>query len=169
MRTPIRTLLISLLCLMGLAACAPAIRPGDSSREDVLATWGNPTLRFPEAEGGERLIYASGPLGMSAQVVILDAAGRVRSRHNALREEEFAKVLAGEDDRDSILRRFGPPGWVYTFAARGELVWEWRYCDQWTYPARFNVLFDLQTGKLRSTLTLREDYGPFRSFCSPIP
>jgi len=45
-------------------------------------------------------------------------------------------------------------------------VWEWRYCDVWAMPARFNVLFDGTTGIVRSTLTVREDYGPERGYCS---
>ncbi len=39
------------------------------------------------------------------------------------------------------------------FKARDELVWEWRYCDHWNEPARFNVLFDATSMRVRSTLT----------------
>ena len=57
------------------------------------------------------------------------------------------------------------------FAARDELVWEWRWCDDWSEPARFNVLFDGTSGKVRSTASLTERQAVFgrgdrRSWCS---
>ncbi|MDE2585755.1 MAG: hypothetical protein KGN39_10185, partial [Betaproteobacteria bacterium] len=82
-----------------------------------------------------------------------------------LTEDEFIKVRAG-DSQEQILRRFGPPSWVQHFDSRNELVWEWRYCNQWTNPARFDVLFDSTTGLVRSTLQLEEARGRFSGFCS---
>ena len=75
-------------------------------------------------------------------------------------------MRAGEDGKEEILRRFGPPTWVQFFEWRNELVWEWRYCDVWAMPARFNVLFDGTTGIVRSTLTVREDTWRLPSYCS---
>lgn len=163
MRTSILLLLLSLL-----AACGgQPVRPGESTGEQIVAAWGPPTVRYPEADGGERLLYSSGPMGFTTQVVVTGADGKVRSLHNALTEAEFAKVRAGEDTREDIQRRFGPPAWTQYFGARNELVWEWRYCDVWTYPARFNVLFDAATGIVRSTMAVREDMGRWRhGFCT---
>lgn len=159
--------ILSLLLLpLLLAACAaPAFKPGESSRDQVLAAWGPPTARFPTAGGGERLIYGTGPLGFVTRVVTLGPDGKVAALHNALEEEEFAKVRPGEDGKEEILQRFGPPTWVQFFEARNELVWEWRYCDAWAMPARFNVLFDGSSGIVRSTLTIREDTWRLPSYC----
>lgn len=162
-----RPILLILLLPLFLAACGgQPLRPGETSRDQVVAAWGAPTVRFPEADGGERLLYATAPLGFVTRVLVFAPDGKLRSLHNALVEEEFAKVRAGEDGKEEILRRFGPPTWVQFFEARSELIWEWRYCDAWLYPSRFNVLFDGSTGIVRSTLTVREDYGPARGYCS---
>jgi len=139
-----RPILLILLLPLFLAACGgQPLRPGETSRDQVVAAWGAPTVRFPEADGGERLLYATAPLGFVTRVLV------------------FAP-----DGKEEILRRFGPPTWVQLFEARSELIWEWRYCDAWLYPSRFNVLFDGSTGIVRSTLTVREDYGPARGYCS---
>ena len=34
------------------------------------------------------------------------------------------------------------PSWTACFKTRDEVVWEWRYCDEWNEAARFDVLFD---------------------------
>lgn len=162
-----RSILLILLLPLFLAACGgQPLRPGEASRDQVIATWGTPTARFPEADGGERLLYATAPLGFVTRVLVFAPDGKLRSLHNALVEEEFAKVKAGEDGKAEILHRFGPPTWVQFFEWRNELVWEWRYCDVWAMPARFNVLFDGTTGIVRSTLTVREDTWRLPSYCS---
>ena len=65
----------------------------------------------------------------------------------------FARIQAGMTT-DDVLRTPGPRSGVdRLFQARDELVWEWRYCDDWNEPARFNVLFDATSMRVRSTLT----------------
>ena len=56
------------------------------------------------------------------------------------------------------------PHWTVYFEARDELVWEWRYCDDWGEPARFNVLFDGTSRRVRSTLSLTESQRPDLGF-----
>lgn len=63
--------------------------------------------------------------------------------------------------QSDVLRLLGPSdsnGSAY-FAARNELVWEWRFCDSWNQVARFAVLFDATTGVVRSTLQQPELSG----------
>ena len=56
--------------------------------------------------------------------------------------------------------------------ARDELVWEWRFCDDFQEPARFDVLFDGTSGRVRSTLAQPERFsnpwgrGGRRDWCS---
>lgn len=157
----------TLFFLFFLAACSvQPPRTESLSKDQLLANWGPPTARHGEPDGSERWIYSSGPWGFVVRVAVVGARGQVLSVHNALTEEEFARVRPGQDGQAEILRRFGPPTWTQQFDRRKELVWEWRYCDVWSYPARFNVLFDAESGVVRSTLAVREDTGRWRTYCS---
>ena len=148
-----------------LAGCATPPANPYTQREQVLHAWGPPAQRQAEADGGERLFYPTAPQGFITRVVSVAPDGLVRSVSNVLVEEEFAKVRAG-DTEENIRQRFGPPGWVQYFAQRDERVWEWRFCDAWMHPSRFNVLFDGKTRLVRSTMMLREDYGQWRNYCT---
>ena len=45
---------------------------------------------------------------------------------------------------DEVMQILGPsrPDWTDYFERRDELVWGWRYCDDWNQLARFFVMFD---------------------------
>lgn len=43
------------------------------------------------------------------------------------------------------------PQWTMYFERRDELVWEWRFCDDWGQVARFDVLFDGMSGIVRTS------------------
>ena len=71
-------------------------------------------------------------------------------------------------NKEEVLRTLGPsqPQWTVYFDRRDELVWEWRYCDAWNEPARFDVLFDNTSGKVRSTQSYTESMQRrFREVC----
>jgi len=152
-------LVLVLTCL--LAACAAydgrGLQPGVAERADVERVMGPPAMAWPEAAGGEKLAYPRGPAGFHTYMVWLDPAGRLVSSENVLKTKYFARIQSGMSQED-VLRLIGPPfaPWTSYFAARDELVWEWRWCDDWNEPARFNVLFDGTTGKVRSTGSLTE-------------
>lgn len=131
--------------------------PVDASLADVEAQMGIPSLRWPEADGGETLVYPFGAMGYHTYFVRGDATGRFVARENVLTSQYFARIRSGMTQED-VLRTIGPPvpEWTVYFKARDELVWEWRYCDDWNEPARFDVLFDGTTGRVRSTLTATE-------------
>ncbi len=48
------------------------------------------------------------------------------------------------------------PSWTACFKTRDEVVWEWRYCDEWNEAARFDVLFDGSKGTVRSSMSQTE-------------
>ena len=79
------------------------------------------------------------------------------SIENVLVPKHFARLREGMTQED-VLRVIGPPfpGWTQYFSARNELVWEWRWCDDFNEPARFNVFFDGKSGKVRTTASLSE-------------
>src|SRR5574343_2069727 len=144
-----------------LAACAGFDAAGripvDARLVDVERTMGLPALRWQTPDGGETLVYPFGSMGFHTFFVHGDADGRFVSRENVLTMQHFARIAAGMT-QEEVIRTIGPPvpEWTVYFNARDELVWEWRYCDDWNEPARFDVLFDGTTGRVRSTLTATE-------------
>ncbi|WP_295004591.1 hypothetical protein [uncultured Dechloromonas sp.] len=165
------------LVLVGLlAGCAghdgAGRIPVDARLVDVERSMGIPSLRWREADGGETLVYPFGAMGFHTYFVRGDAGGRFVSRENVLTMAHFARIRAGMT-QEEVVRVIGPPvpAWTVYFKARDELVWEWRYCDDWSEPARFDVLFDGTTLRVRSTLSATErlrnsfDRGGMRAWC----
>lgn len=159
--------------LAGCAAYDGAGRiPADARLIDVERTMGVPALRWQEADGGETLVYPFGAIGYHTFFVRGDAHGRFLSRENVLTMKHFGRLQAGMT-KEEVIRTIGPPvqEWTAYFKARDELVWEWRYCDDWNEPARFDVLFDGTTRRVRSTLSATErsrnvfDRSGFRAWC----
>ena len=153
-------LAIVLLAASLLAGCAAydgfGLQPG-SRIEDAEQLMGVPAMRWTEADGGQTLVYPRGPMGYHTFFLRSDAMGYLVSRENVLDMRHFARIQAGMTT-DDVLRTLGPPvpAWTVYFKARDELVWEWRYCDDWAEPARFSVLFDATSGKVRTTISLTE-------------
>lgn len=153
--------IIALICAILIAGCASyagrGLVLGVSSDADVIQLMGEPAMRFAEPDGSQLLVYPRGPAGFQTYMLRIDAQGVLTSRENVLDQKHFARLQPGMT-QDQVLRIIGPPwpDWTMYFAARDELVWEWRWCDDFNEPARFNVLFDGSSGKLRSTLNLTE-------------
>ena len=97
---------------------------------------------------------------MPTLMVFIDARGRLDRIENVMTPEWLAKVKA-EMGKEEVLRMLGPPvaEWTVYFPARRELAWEWRYCNSWSMIARFHVLIDNDTGRVRSTMSFDET-GP---------
>lgn len=153
-----------------LAGCAhfggPPLVPGESRLDDVVAVFGEPSLRWTEPDGGQRLAYPLGPMGLRTYIVIVGPDGTLRQIENVMASPAFARIRPGMT-KDQVLREIGPPepAWTAYFKARDELVWEWRYCDEWNRLARFDVLFDGTTEVVRSSMSLREHCGRFACWC----
>lgn len=152
---------LAVLLVVALAGCAGyggrGLVPGESSTDDVLRVMGLPAMQWTDADGARQFAYPRGPMGVHTFMVHVGADGRLRGIDNVLDEEGFARINPGMT-QEEVLRVLGPPQphWTMYFAARDELVWEWRYCDIWAQAARFDVLFDATQGRVRSTLSLRE-------------
>lgn len=170
-------MLIAALFTCVLGACASydgfGLQPGTARVEDIERVMGQPAMRWSEADGGETLAYPRGPMGYHTFFVRIDPRGNVLGRENVLDTQHFARIQAGMT-ADEVVRILGPSvaAWTVYFKARDELVWEWRYCDDWNEPARFNVLFDGTSLRVRSTLaspeSLRGSFGDDdrRGWCS---
>lgn len=154
-------LLVAVLAALLLGSCASysggGLRPGAARLEDVLRVMGQPALRWQEADGSLQLAYPRGPMGVHTFMVHIGADGRMRSIGNVLDPETFARLRPGMTQLQ-VLRLLGPSqaAWTVYFRARDELVWEWRYCNEWNEAARFNVLFDGSKETVRSSMSLTE-------------
>jgi hypothetical protein len=168
--------IVTLLRALLIAGCASydgrGLQPGISTLEDVEKVMGEPAMRWQDSNGIQTLAYPRGPSGVHTYMVMVGKDGRLASLENVLEPRHFARIREGMT-QEEVLQIIGPPfpGWTLYFAARDELVWEWRWCDDWSEPARFNVLFDGTSGKVRSTASLTERQAVFgrgdrRSWCS---
>ena len=144
-----------------LSACAtlggPVFTPGATTQQELLAYRGPPQHAWEEPDGVQRLFWTSAPSGTSTLMARFDTKKRLISYEEVLDIEHFAGIQPGMT-MEEVTRQIGPPyhGWTTYFKARDELVWEWKYCDSWNASARFHVLFDGTTKKVRSTLSLTE-------------
>lgn len=153
--------LVPVFAALLLAACAAydgrGLRPGAAGLEEVRRVMGPPALEWRDADGSRQLAYPRGPGAVHTFMVRIGPDGRLQSIENVLEPRVFARVTPGLD-RQQVLRLLGPsqPQWTVYYPARDELVWAWRYCDDWNQAAHFHVLFDGRDGPVRSTLSLTE-------------
>lgn len=144
-----------------LSACAslggPNFTPGTTTQGEVFSYMGPPAHYSEEANGVKRFFWPTGPAGTSTIMARFDVKQRLLTYEEVLNMPHFAGIQSGMS-MDEVKHLIGPPyaGWTTYFKARDELVWEWRYCDSWNGAARFNVLFDGTSKKVRSTLSLTE-------------
>lgn len=152
------TLTLALL----LSACASysgrGLVVGDSSHEDVIRVMGPPALEWTDAAGSRQLAYPRGPMGVHTYMLHIGPDGKLLRIGNVLEPATFASIKAGMSG-DEVLRILGPsiPSWTAYFERRDELVWGWRFCNDWNHLSRFFVLFDGTTKTVRSTLILLEE------------
>jgi len=162
----------ALLTIALLAGCASGGSRSPQTTADLELRFGTPAMQWSETEGGETRVYPEGPQGFRTWFVRSDAQGHILSRENALVAERFARIQAAMGENE-VLQLIGPPvpHWTIYYEARDELVWEWRYCDDWNEPARFNVMFDGTTRRVRFTYAAPEHlrglsgFGDFRGWC----
>ena len=155
-----RKCFLLLFCVL-LSGCASysgsGLKPGIASEADVLQTMGTLSLRWDLPDGGRQLAYPRGPAGFETFMVFIDGGGKLLRITEVLNTESFARIREGMTQTE-VLQLIGPPQpqWTAYFKARDELVWEWRYCNSWREAARFDVLFDASTKKVRTTQTWTE-------------
>ena len=146
-----------LLSLLLTAACASydgrGLRPGAASVAEVVAVMGEPAMRWRDADGSEQLAFPRGPSGIHTFMAFFAPDGRLLRLVNVLEEGYFRQILPGQHDQAAILRLLGPsnPAWTAYFEWRDELVWEWLFCAEGNRLARFDVLFDGTSGRVRTT------------------
>jgi hypothetical protein len=147
-------LIASALVLSACAAYSGSnLKPGVATLAEVVATMGEPAMRWKDDDGREQLAYPRGPAGTQTFMAFIGSDGRLERIEGVLDMAHFARIEPGKSDKAAILRLLGPsqPQWTAYFERRDELVWEWRFCDSWSQLARFDVLFDATTGIVRTS------------------
>jgi outer membrane protein assembly factor BamE (lipoprotein component of BamABCDE complex) len=129
-----------------------SLKPGQSTLQDVRATMGEPAMQWTEPDHSMQLSYPRGPAGFHSYMVYLDPAGHLQRIQNVMDYDLFYQISPGMSDQQ-VLRLLGPsvPQWTNYFAARRELVWEWHYCNELSQRSRFDVLFDADSHKVRTS------------------
>jgi hypothetical protein len=154
----IATALLAFSASLLLAACASysgsGLKPGEATLAEVEGVMGTPMMRWKNPDGSLQLAYPRGQAGFHTYMVAIGADGRLASIANVLDSKNFALIQPGMTE-EQVLRILGPTTCgKAVFPARNELVWQWRYLDDFRASAHFFVLFDTATGKVRSTMSM---------------
>jgi hypothetical protein len=141
----IRLLLLAATLLAGCAHPWNAVNlPPGTSREQVIASAGQPQRVVPLANGGQRLQYTLQPLGRHAFMVDLDPAGRLVQARQVLTEANFHRIQVDRWTRDDVQREFGPPAQVDAVYSWPGPVWTYRWRDLGNADMFYFVYFDPQ-------------------------
>ena len=150
---------------------ASSLQPGVSTLPEIEAALGAPAMVWKNPDGSAQLAYPFGPSGTQTFMVFVGADGKFQRITGVLNETQFRLVQPGMT-KEQVLRILGPSGslWTQTFPRTNTLAWTWLYCAPGNFQNYFNVMFDTDTGLVRSTgqspvMVGREGLTPS---CSPI-
>lgn len=124
---------------------------GVSTEADVRLAMGTPETTWEEENGARILEYPKGPEGARTWIFSIDPRGKLVEYHQALTQENLARVRPGMS-RDDVRRLLGKPRTVVPFKRLNEEVWDYRFLDN-QQPRLFNVHLDQTTGKVLKTST----------------
>ena len=144
----------------GLLVNPAHIAPGTLA-EQVVATLGQPTARYPLPGGGQRLQYSQEPMGYCVYNVDLDAQGRTVRVEQTLDDALFAQRIAPDHwTREDVLREYGPPMRRMTVHNFDGQIWVWRYYQVIAGPRQLYIDVD-RGGVVRGYSTVDESllYG----------
>ena len=147
---------MAILGALLVAACAgyggSDLRPGFATRPEVVASMGTPAMAWKNPDGSEQLAYPRGPEGTQTFMAYVGPDGKLQRIEKALVDEQFQRIRNGMH-KDEVLRILGPSGarWTQFYSRRNELAWSWLFCNSWSVQEFFDVMFDADTGIVRST------------------
>lgn len=148
--------LLALAALLAGCAVPERLAPG-TPRAQVLAELGTPTSTAALPDGGERLLYSRQPAGQQVYHVDLDARQRVLHVAQVLTLAQFQALRLGQDTREDVRQRFGPPALVERVARFAGDVWTYRILDMGE-PRQAHVHID-PAGVVRQVLFTDERLG----------
>ena len=134
-----------LSCALVLASCAAydgyPLRAGASTESEVRSVMGTPALEMPTNDGAKELYYPRGPLGGQTYIAEVGRDGVLRGVRQVLKDDIFYRIQPGMT-QDEVLRMIGPPRERAHFPRQNQTAWDYKYVDNWGYPAIFSVMFD---------------------------
>ena len=155
-----------LLCSCATSYGGKRLIPGKTTMREVLHTMGTPAMQWENPNGSTQLVYARGPVGYNTFMVLIGKDQKLQHIEDVLNPNYFSLIQPGMT-KDQVLRILGPsePSWTRYSDARGEFVWEWRYCSAEREASRFDAVFDSRSGTVRSTSQRAEDCGKEKWRC----
>lgn len=124
-----KTAFLSLAPALLLAACAVQPPSAGSTEAQAVAALGRVTSRYPLPAGGQRLEFATGPMGRTTWMVDLGPDGRSTRAEQVLNTMHFAAFAerAPGMSQDELLRTLGRPAERRHAGLAGGETWSWRY------------------------------------------
>ena len=148
--------LLALAALVAAGCASPERLAPGTPRAQVLADLGTPTLTVA-LPAGERLLYSRQPAGQQVYHVDLDAQQRVVRVEQVLTLEQFQALRRGQDTRETVRQRFGPPALLERVARFDGDIWTYRILDL-SEPRQAHVHID-PAGVVRQVLFTDERRG----------
>lgn len=140
-----------------LGACATSYGPGNlapgSHADDAVRRMGPPTGRYTLDDGGTRLEFARGPMGLHTYMVDVDAAGRLVRVEQVLTERNFYALRPGMT-ADEVLRRIGRPSDQRDLPRQRHRLWSYRY------ETPFCIWFQVSLGEDNRVAELGHNLDP---------
>ncbi len=162
--TVIVLLLSALSGCVGMGSPSQGLAVGVSQQADVLARFGPPVRRWPNADGGQTLEYSSQPFGQNCWMVTLAADGRLLRLEDTLLPASRFSIAAGMTP-EQVSRRLGRERSRVFYRFSGEDVWDWNVAPDAMGEnlLRFNVHFkDGVVLRTSQSLEFPERRFPFR-------
>lgn len=118
------------LATLLLAGCSLTgdLRPGQSTRAEVMARMGRPALTLEQPDGVRQLYFTYWPWGTETYAATIGPDGTLRALDQRLTYRNIHAVRAGMT-RDEVRRLLGPPYEVSRLPRQQREVWEypWRH------------------------------------------
>ena len=116
--------------VLWLAGCAypSQFKPG-AAAQDVQQKLGAPYVSVPQADGGQRWLYSTQPMGREAFQLRFGADGRLQSTTQVLTAENFGAIRNGQYTEQQLLQDFGPPMEVTQVSSFDGRVFTYRFWD----------------------------------------
>ena len=128
--SPTRRVVLGVVAALLLGACATSYGPGGlaagSSVDEAVRRMGQPTGRHTRDDGGTRLEFARGPMGLHTYMLDFDTAGRMVRVEQVLTESNFYALRPGMT-ADEVLRRIGRPSDQRYLSRQRHRLWSYRY------------------------------------------
>jgi len=125
-----------------IGASSQRLIVGVSQQADVLASFGQPVRRWPDADGGQTLEYSSQPFGQSCWMATIAADGRLLRLEDTLLPASRFSITPGMTP-EQVSRLLGQERSRVFYRFSGEDVWDWNVAPDLLGDTRlrFNVHF----------------------------